>query len=195
MDSEQAAINEDGLVWTDARGTSRPRLGGVVTAPPPEPERWVSTEAGRHLSGRVSKHTVPELLLRRALHEQGARFRLHPRIARGCTPDLVLPRHRVAVFVDGDFFHGCPEHGRTKFSGPNAALWEQKLLRNRERDERSTQLAREAGWTVVRLWECQVKRDAVSCAQLVLSHSTLTRERHDSEQATCLVGPPSAPAS
>lgn len=132
---------------------------------------WVSTEAGRHLAGRVSKNTIPEVLLRKALHAAGARFRLHPRVARGCTPDVVLPRHKVAVFVDGDFFHGCPEHGRTRFTGPNAALWEQKLAKNRERDERSTLLAEEAGWTVVRLWECQVKRDAAACALFVLSHS------------------------
>lgn len=136
----------------------------------------MSTDAGRHLAGRVSKNTVPELLLRKALHAAGARFRLHPRVARGCTPDLVLPRHGVAVFVDGDFFHGCPEHGRKEFSGPNAALWEEKLARNHERDERSTRLAQEAGWTVVRLWECRVRKDPAACAQSVLSHSALARK-------------------
>lgn len=97
------------------------------------------------------------MLLRRALHAAGFRYRLQRRIAQGCTPDLVLPRHRVAVFVDGCFWHACPEHGRRKpWTGPNADLWEAKMRRNAAGDERSTQLARDAGWTVVRIWEHEV---------------------------------------
>jgi DNA mismatch endonuclease (patch repair protein) len=72
--------------------------------------KWVATTEGRHLSGRRAKDTEPELLLRRALHAAGARFRLHRRLAKGCTPDLVLLGRRIAVFVDGDFWHGCPVH-------------------------------------------------------------------------------------
>ena len=58
-------------------------------------------------------------MLRQAVHAAGGRFRLHRRIAKGCTPDFVLPSRRVAVFVDGCFWHGCPEHGRkTPWTGP-----------------------------------------------------------------------------
>ena len=117
-------------------------------------------------------NTAPEVLLRSALHAAGARFRLHPPLAKGCTPDLVLPRHRVAVFVDGCFWHGCPEHGRkTPWTGPNAALWAAKMARNRERDRRSTALAEEQGWTVVRLWECAVRSDGASGAAVVIAAS------------------------
>jgi len=130
---------------------------------------WVSTNAGRHLGGRRKTDTQPELLLRRALHASGARFRLHRRLAPGCTPDLVLPRRRIAVFVDGDYWHSCPVHGRTRpFEGPNAALWEQKMARNKERDARSTLLAQQAGWIVVRVWECAVRADPHGTAQAVL---------------------------
>ncbi|MBV8542294.1 MAG: very short patch repair endonuclease [Pseudonocardiales bacterium] len=109
------------------------------------------------------------MLLRSALHALGARFRLHRRIAPCCTPDLVLPRRGIAVFVDGDYWHSCPEHGRkTPFTGPNADLWAEKLRRNRERDSRSTKLAEEAGWTVVRVWECAVRADSLGVARDVL---------------------------
>src|SRR5689334_7259674 len=115
-------------------------------------ETWVSTTAGRHLSGRKRTDTRPELSLRRALHAAGGRFRLHRHIAKGCTPDIVFPGRRLAVFVDGCFWHGCPEHGRkTPWTGPNAVLWEQKMQRNADRDLRATRLAEEHGWTVVRV--------------------------------------------
>ncbi|BCB86240.1 very short patch repair endonuclease [Phytohabitans suffuscus] len=130
---------------------------------------WVTTTISKHLHGRRKEHTEPELLLRRALHASGARFRLHRRLAPGCTPDLVLPRRMIAVFVDGDYWHSCPVHGRTRpFEGPNAALWEQKMARNKERDAHSTLAAQRAGWTVVRVWECTVRSDPQTAARAVL---------------------------
>jgi DNA mismatch endonuclease (patch repair protein) len=124
------------------------------------PEKWVSTSSGRHLAGRKKTDTAPEVALRKALHAAGARFRLHRQLAKGCTPDIVLPGRRLAIFVDGCFWHGCPQHGRkTPFAGPNAELWEQKLLRNAERDRRSSALAEELGWRATRIWECAI-RDA-----------------------------------
>lgn len=130
---------------------------------------WTSTDVGRHLRGRRRLDTQPEIDLRRALHAAGARFRLHRTIARGCTPDIVLPGRRIAVFVDGDYWHSCPVHGRrSPFTGPNADLWEEKMHRNRERDARSTAIAIAAGWTVVRVWECAVRADAALAATMVL---------------------------
>ncbi|WP_396126285.1 very short patch repair endonuclease [Cellulomonas sp. NS3] len=141
-------------------------------------ENWTSTAAGAHLAGRVKTSTKPEVVLRRALHAAGDRFRLHPQVARGCTPDLTLPRHRVAVFVDGCFWHSCPDHGRRKqWSGPNASLWSAKMERNRQRDERSTALAQHAGWTVVRLWEHEVIRDLSAAVQRV--HAACSGRAHD----------------
>lgn len=132
-------------------------------------EGWVATLAGRGLRGRQSKNTEPELILRRALHAAGARFRLHRRLAKGCTPDLVLPGRRLAVFVDGDFWHGCPTHfADRRPAGPNAARWQAKFVAVRERDERSTRLAREAGWNVLRVWECEVRADATAVVSRIL---------------------------
>lgn len=128
---------------------------------------WTPTAEGAHLRGRRTRNTGAEVALRRAVHALGLRFRLHRRVAPGCTPDFILPRMRVAVFVDGCFWHGCPDHSPTQFRGPNAALWEAKLATNRARDERTTAAARAAGWTVLRVWECEVRRDAPSAARRV----------------------------
>lgn len=133
-------------------------------------EKWVSTPQGRHLSKRRKANTSPEVDLRKAVHAAGGRFRLHPQLAKGCTPDFVLPGRRVAVFVDGCFWHGCPDHGRkTPWTGPNAELWAEKMRRNGERDERSTRIAEEQGWRVVRVWECQVRTDPHGVAAAVLA--------------------------
>ncbi|HSV68261.1 MAG TPA: very short patch repair endonuclease [Mycobacteriales bacterium] len=133
-------------------------------------EYWTSTDAGRHLAGRRKVGTLPELLLRRALHAAGARYRLQRTLAHRCTPDLVLPGRRLAVFVDGCWWHSCPEHGRrTPFTGPNAGLWEAKMERNRQRDAEATATATQLGWTVVRLWECEVHADPRAAAARVLT--------------------------
>ena len=137
-------------------------LGGVAA-------KWTSTSAGAHLAGRRKENTAPEVLLRRAVHSAGGRFRIHRRLAKGCTPDFVLPRRKVAVFVDGCFWHSCPDHGRKeRWTGPNAQLWQEKMRHNAERDVRSTRLAEELGWSVIRVWECQVRRDPAAIADRVL---------------------------
>lgn len=148
-------------------------------------ESWSSTKAGKHLSGRRKTNTRPELLLRRALHAAGARFRLHRQIAKGCTPDIVMPGRNIAIFVDGCYWHSCPAHGRrTPFTGPNAHLWERKMQRNRERDVRSSALAVDAGWTVVRVWECSIRDDAVSAASAALAGKSTSPSRSVTAQAT-----------
>jgi len=149
-------------------------------------ESWSPTAAGRHLSGRRKTNTGPELALRRALHAAGARFRLHRRIATGCTPDIVMPGRGIAVFVDGCYWHSCPAHGRqTPFTGPNADLWEQKMARNRERDIRSSALAAEAGWTVVRVWECSIRADAAFAASSALAGESTGPTRTATRPPTC----------
>jgi DNA mismatch endonuclease (patch repair protein) len=131
---------------------------------------WISTESSRHLRGRRSKDTAPELALRKALHARGVRFRLHRTLTRGCTPDLVLPSRRVAVFVDGDYWHGCPAHFPNPGgqSGPNAALWREKRVAVARRDAIATRLAQDRGWIVLRVWECEIRDNIQLIVQRVL---------------------------
>lgn len=96
------------------------------------------------------KDTAAELALRSALHGHGLRFRLHRRI-EGVVVDVVFVTAKVAVFVDGCFWHGCPLHAT--FPKSNESYWLPKLAGNRERDLRQSEKLRSAGWGVIRLWE------------------------------------------
>lgn len=134
---------------------------------PTLPGSWVRTAAGAHLANRRSRDTSPELRLRSQVHRLGLRFRVHVRVLPGCTPDFVLPRWRLAVFVDGCFWHGCPEHGMKQFRGPNADRWREKLATNRDRDRRNDRNLADAGWRVLRIWECDIRRDVSEAARRV----------------------------
>ena len=103
------------------------------------------------------RDTGPELRVRRALHAAGFRFRLQRADLPG-RPDLVLPRHRLAVFVHGCFWHGhdCPRGRRAPKT--NAAYWQAKIARNRARDAAAEAALTEAGWTPVIIWECALDR-------------------------------------
>ena len=130
-----------------------------------------SPEQRRRVMQAVArKDTGPELKLRRALWRKGLRYRLHRGIA-GTRPDLCFMSARIAVFVDGCFWHGCPKH----YSPPvnNAAFWRLKLDRNQARDRRQDRLLREAGWEVMRYWECEVASQLVRAVHEIKQHYRL----------------------
>jgi DNA mismatch endonuclease (patch repair protein) len=100
--------------------------------------------------------TKPEVALRRELHARGLRFRLHRRdLPR--TPDIVLSRARIAVFVDGCFWHGCPDHGVMPKN--NREWWRTKFETNSQRDRRKDTELRELGWFPIHLWEHTTVQD------------------------------------
>jgi DNA mismatch endonuclease (patch repair protein) len=105
--------------------------------------------------------------LRKAVHARGLRFRLNRRVGR-YKPDFVLPRYHLAVFVDGCFWHGCPQHGPREIRGPNAARWQSKQVANRARDLAANTALAEAGWRVLRIWECETRADVDAAALKVL---------------------------
>jgi len=100
-----------------------------------------------------SRDTAPELALRRAVHALGLRYRVAtrplPQLRR--TADLVFTKAKVAVFLDGCFWHGCPQHHTTAVR--NGDYWAQKVARNRARDADTDLRLTEAGWLPVRIWE------------------------------------------
>lgn len=105
------------------------------------------------LQRQPSRNTPVEVTFRQVLHRRGLRFRLHrrplPHLSR--VADVVFPRQRVAVFVDGCFWHGCPEH--LMWPKSNAAWWHDKITDNRRRDRDTDARLAEAGWSVFRMWE------------------------------------------
>ncbi len=110
------------------------------------------------------RDTSPELALRSLLHGLGLRFRVDYGIRldgrRPIRADVVFTRQRVAVFVDGCFWHSCPLHGSQPKT--NSDYWQPKLQGNRERDQLYTRLLEEAGWRVIRVWEHEPAPEAAA---------------------------------
>ncbi len=105
--------------------------------------------------GNVRRDTTPELAVRRELHRRGLRYRVdYPLpMAPRRRADIVFTRQRIAVYIDGCFWHGCPEHGTSPTR--NSDYWRPKLQRNMARDVETTLMLTQAGWTVLRFWEHQ----------------------------------------
>jgi DNA mismatch endonuclease, patch repair protein len=126
----------------------------------------ISTERrSENMRSIKATDTEPEWLLRRALWKMGLRYRLRRRI-HGARPDLVFERARLAVFVDGCFWHGCPVHYRAPTG--NAGYWQSKIEGNRNRDGRNNAALTQGGWTALRLWECEVRSNPQAAAEKVV---------------------------
>lgn len=105
------------------------------------------------MQGNRSRDTAPEMAVRQLVHARGLRYRVDARPLAGTNrrADLVFRKAKVAVFVDGCFWHGCPEH--LKPVRTNATFWVEKVARNKARDAETDILLLEAGWRVIRSWE------------------------------------------
>ena len=125
--------------------------------------------------------TEPELMLRRALWSKGCRYRKNYRELPG-KPDIVFLKKKVAIFCDGDYWHGhnwairgygSLEEELSRYT----VFWRNKILGNIERDRKNNALLEEMGWTVIRLWESDIRKDIEACVQKILTvvgdHSTL----------------------
>ena len=122
------------------------------------PDFLTPAERSERMSRIHSKNTLPELTLRRLLHSLGYRYRLDVRELPG-RPDIVLPKHRAAIFVHGCFWHrhkGCKIASTPK---SNTSFWLEKFSRNVERDARVTRKLRRLGWRVFIVWECHLASD------------------------------------
>ncbi|MFI2279731.1 very short patch repair endonuclease [Nocardia beijingensis] len=129
-------------------------------------DSWASTPGRRrNMQANRSRDTKPELAVRRLLHSQGLRYRVaiapDPTLRRKA--DIVFPKAKVAVFIDGCFWHGCPEHGRRIFQH-NTDYWPTKIATNIARDNDTTGRLESIGWTVLRFWEHE---DATAVADTI----------------------------
>ena len=142
-----------------------------------ESSSWASSDGTRRsMLANRGRDTAPELRIRSLVHRSGLRFRVDarplPRLRR--TADLVFRPVEVAVFVDGCYWHGCPEH----FVQPktNSDFWKEKIGRNIERDRDTDSILRDAGWTVIRIWEHEEPEAAA--AEIVELVRRKRTERH-----------------
>jgi len=118
------------------------------------------------------RDTASEIALRSLLHSRGLRYRVDfpPLQESRRRADLVFPRARIAVFVDGCFWHGCPEHAT--WPKANAAWWRAKIETNQRRDEDTDRRLAEAGWHVIRIWEHESPMEAADRIVEAVAHRT-----------------------
>jgi DNA mismatch endonuclease (patch repair protein) len=117
------------------------------------------------MSTLARRDTKPEMQLRSELHRRGLRFRVQVRVPgnRRRTIDIAFTRVRLAVYVDGCFWHGCPEHHVRPRA--NAEWWDWKVARNQSRDRDTDQLLMNQGWSVVRVWEHESHKSAADIVE------------------------------
>jgi len=149
----------DGTTWTRPRGS------------------WASSKAIRRtMQNTRGRDTSTELAVRSAVHARGLRYRVCrrpvPTLSR--TADLVFSRARVAVFVDGCYWHGCPLHFRVPAT--NSSYWQAKIEGNRVRDVSTDRVLAENGWTVIRIWEHDPLAEATERVVIEVAAS-LARDR------------------
>lgn len=129
------------------------------------------------MSGIRAKNTKPELIIRKGLFAKGLRYRLHDKKLPG-KPDLVFPKFRVVLFVNGCFWHG---HACDLFKIPstNSDFWNNKIGTNQANDEKNKELLLAAGWRVVTIWECAIKgKRRLDFNTLISSVEVLIRNNH-----------------
>ena len=114
-----------------------------------------SKTRSRMMSGIRGKNTKPEILVRKALHAKGYRFRLHDKKLPG-KPDIVLPKYKTVIFVHGCFWH---KHNCKHFKWPKTRpeFWRDKIVGNTERDKKHIEELQKLGWNIKVIWECEIK--------------------------------------
>jgi len=126
----------------------------------------LTPEQRSSLMSRIrSKNTKPEIAVRRFLHARGFRFRLHDKKLPG-TPDIVLPKYRTAIFVNGCLWHGHFWCARYRMPKSNREYWSHKIRANKRRDKEKASELKKVGWKVITVWECEVYKHQILTARL-----------------------------
>lgn len=126
-------------------------------------DKLTSAQRTKNMKRVRSTNTTPELMLRKALWHKGIRYRKNWNKLPG-KPDIVLVRRKIAIFVDGDFWHARGHQDNPgEQVATNKAFWQKKLARNVERDKEVNDVLTELGWLVLRFWESDIKKDLNNC--------------------------------
>jgi DNA mismatch endonuclease, patch repair protein len=136
-----------------------------------------SAHATATMKANRRRDTKPEVAIRSLLHRRGLRFRIDKPIRTDTgivRPDVVFTTQRIAVFVDGCYWHACPEHG--ELPRANRDFWREKFRRNRARDKEQTAALEKAGWSVLRIWEHEEPQRAAERVRNLLATTQMGRE-------------------
>jgi DNA mismatch endonuclease (patch repair protein) len=135
-----------------------------------EANGFYTTKQRSELMAKIkSQNTKPELNLKKALWNLGFRYRKNLKKLPG-SPDIVYTKHKLAIFVDGEFWHGYNWAEKKTKIKTNRDFWIPKIERNIQRDIQNNQLLTEAGWHVIRFWEHELKKDFEDCLNRVISY-------------------------
>lgn len=130
----------------------------------------LSQQQRHHIMASIhAKDTKPELLVRHWLWNHGYRYRLNVKSVPG-SPDLVMRKYRTAIFVNGCFWHGHEPCNKYSIPKTNTNFWMAKVTRNRERDQRNYKDLHDAGWHVIVIWECQLKKTIIESTMHDVEH-------------------------
>ena len=165
-------VEHDSRAANLAEAWRRAWAKGLLIEEPPPDGSWASSRAIRAvMQANRSKNTKPEMRIRSLLHKEGLRYRVAKQPLPGLrrSADIVFPKARVAIFVDGCYWHGCPEHHRA--ATINAEFWNEKIAKNRARDEETSRVLNEAGWIVIRVWEHEDPREVAAHVSAVVRGS------------------------
>lgn len=130
-------------------------------------------QKSKNMKAVKSHDTKIEVTLRKALWHEGVRYRKNYKICF-CRPDIVITKYKIAIFCDGDFWHGKEDPNIVK---NNKAFWTEKIKRNMERDLENTIELRDNGWTVLRFWESDIQTNLLDCVRIVLSTMVTNRQK------------------
>jgi DNA mismatch endonuclease (patch repair protein) len=128
---------------------------------------YATAKSSAVMSNIRAKNTKAEVMLRKALWHYGYRYRLYSKKIMG-RPDIIFSKHKIAVFVDGDFWHGYDWENKKKKIATNKTYWIPKIERNMQRDMEVTQTLIRQGWTVIRFWEHEIKKSLEGCVGEVI---------------------------
>src|SRR5262245_26457349 len=136
------------------------------------PDHLTPEQRSRAMSQVKLKDGSLEIMIRSELHRRGYRFRKHVRSLPG-SPDVVFPREKIAIFIEGDFWHG---YELSKWEHKLSDFWKEKIHTNIKRDQKNFRKLRKMGWRVVRIWQHQIKRDLQSCVLRIVKAIERSRE-------------------
>ncbi|MEO5909739.1 MAG: very short patch repair endonuclease [Pelobium sp.] len=136
---------------------------------------YTSPQRSNNMSKIRAKNSLPELIFRKALWKQGVRYRTHVKSLPG-TPDIVIRKYRLVIFIDGAFWHGYQWEEKKEKLKSNQGFWIPKIERNKQRDRINTRKLKDAGFTVMRFWEHEVKKNLDACINQVMLYIETAKE-------------------
>lgn len=134
-----------------------------------------------NMSQIQAKDTKPEMLVRKFLHSNGFRYRLHAKDLPG-KPDLVLPKYNSVIFVHGCFWHAHENCEYFKIPETRTEWWKEKLYGNRERDKKNIEELKDEGWHVIVVWECELKKETRYENLISVSHELKNQHYDDKDK-------------